>query len=72
MGNENDTSATSDSAEEPSHDGAPPLAKALRLEKEKQELLASLANADFSGMRTKVAAVLYLYPHARNSNVALA
>ncbi len=44
----------------------------LRLEKEKNELLASLASGNFSTMKTKVAAMLNLYPHARNSDVALA
>lgn len=48
------------------------LKKKSRLEKEKSELLASLASSDFTAMKTKVAAILNLYPHARNSDVALA
>lgn len=47
-------------------------AKALKLEREKKELLASLASGDFKTTKTKVAAVLNLYPHTRNSDVALA
>jgi len=46
--------------------------KRARLEKEKTELLASLASADYSVLKTKVAAVLNLFPHTRNSDVALA
>lgn len=46
--------------------------KKARLEKEKSDLLASLASSDFTAMKTKVAAILNLYPHARNSDVALA
>lgn len=46
--------------------------KKTRLEKEKSELLTSLASSDFTTMKTKVAAILNLYPHARNSDVALA
>lgn len=45
--------------------------KKTRLEKERSELLASLASSDFSAMKTKVAAILNFYPHARNSDVAL-
>lgn len=48
------------------------LKKKSRLEKERSELLASLASSDFTAMKTKVAAILNLYPHARNSDVALA
>lgn len=48
------------------------LIKQLRLEKEKKELLASLASGDFSTTKTRVAGVLNLYPHTRNSDVALA
>lgn len=45
--------------------------KKARLEKEKLELLASLAGGDYSAMKTKVAAILNLYPHTRNSDIAL-
>jgi hypothetical protein len=45
--------------------------KKARLEKEKLELLASLAGGDYSVMKTKVAAILNLYPHTRNSDIAL-
>lgn len=43
--------------------------KAARREREKEELLASLAVSDFSAMKTKVAAILNLYPHPRKSQV---
>lgn len=43
-----------------------------RIEKEKRELLASLAGGDFSTQRTKVAAILNLYPESRNSDITLA
>lgn len=46
--------------------------KLRRREKEKLDLLASLASADFSAMKTKVAFLLNLYPQARNSDVTLA
>lgn len=42
-----------------------------RIEKEKRELLASLAGGDFSTQRTKVAAILNLYPESRNSDITL-
>lgn len=45
--------------------------KRARLEKEKSELLASLAGGDYSTIKTKVAAILNLYPHTRNSDIAL-
>src|SRR5687768_9229750 len=44
----------------------------VRIEKEKRELLASLAGGDFSTQRTKVAAILNLYPECRNSDITLA
>lgn len=47
-------------------------AKKVKLEKEKKELLASLAGGDFTAQKTKVAAILNLYPKARNSDVTLA
>ncbi|MGA3209607.1 MAG: DUF3800 domain-containing protein [Syntrophales bacterium] len=46
--------------------------KRKRIEKEKEELLASLSAGNYSAMRTKVAAILNLYPYCRNSDVALA
>jgi hypothetical protein len=46
--------------------------KLARIEKEKKELLASLAGADFSTQKSKVAAILNLYPESRNSDVTLA
>ena len=48
------------------------LKKQLRLEREKKELLASLASGDFSTTKARVAAMLNLYPQTRNSDVALA
>lgn len=46
-------------------------AKKLKMEKEKKKLLASLASGNFSTKRTKVTAVLNLYPKARNSDITL-
>lgn len=46
--------------------------KALKIEKEKKELLNSLSAADFSKQKTKVAYILNLYPKTRNSDVTLA
>lgn len=43
-----------------------------RIEKEKKELLGSLAGGDFSTQKTKVAAILNLYPESRNSDITLA
>lgn len=45
--------------------------KLARIEKEKKELLGSLAGGDFSTQKTKVAAILNLYPEARNSDITL-
>jgi hypothetical protein len=47
-------------------------AKRTKLEKQKKQLLASLAGGDFSKQKTKVAAILNLYPKSRNSDVTLA
>jgi hypothetical protein len=47
------------------------LAKQVKLEKEKQKLLTAIAGGDFSTMRAKVAGVLNIYPHTRNSDIAL-
>lgn len=43
-----------------------------RIEKERRALLESIAGGDFSTQRTKVAAILNLYPEARNSDITLA
>lgn len=48
------------------------LKKQQRIEKEKKELLASLATGDFSSQRSRVAAILNQYPASRNSDVTLA
>lgn len=45
--------------------------KLSKIEKEKKELLASLAGADFSHQKTKVAYILNLYSEARNSDITL-
>ena len=46
-------------------------AKNFKLDREKIELLASLASGNFSTQKAKVAAVLNLYPKARNSDITL-
>jgi flagellar biosynthesis/type III secretory pathway chaperone len=48
------------------------IKKLQRIEKEKQELLASLAAADFTTLKARVASILNLYPATRNSDVSLA
>lgn len=48
------------------------LERREQIEKEKKELLASLAGGDFSTQKTKVAAILNLYPESRNSDITLA
>ena len=45
--------------------------KLAKIEKEKKDLLASLAGADFSKQKTKVAYILNLYPKARDSDITL-
>lgn len=45
--------------------------KLEKLEREKKELLASLAGGDFSKQKTKVAHILNLYPESRNSDITL-
>jgi len=45
--------------------------KLVRIEKEKRGLLAALAGGDFSTQRTKVAAILNLFPDSRNSDITL-
>ena len=49
----------------------PKLTKDEKIEKEKAELLASLAASDFSSMKARVASILNLYPQARNSDITL-
>lgn len=46
-------------------------AKLAKIERERKELLASLAAADFSSQKAKVAYILNLYPLSRNSDVTL-
>jgi hypothetical protein len=66
------TSDTPDGDSENVNGGAPIAeAKAARRERGRLDLIASLASGDFSGMRTRVAAMLNLYPHTRNSDVSL-
>ncbi len=48
------------------------LKKLARIEKEKKELLASLAGGNFSTQKAKVAAILNLFPDSRNSDIKLA
>ena len=52
-------------------DEAADLAKLTKIEREKKDLLASLAGADFSKQKTKVAYILNLYPEARDSDITL-
>lgn len=47
------------------------LTKDEKIEKEKKELLSSVAAADFSSLKPRVAYVLNLYPHTRNSDISL-
>lgn len=62
---------TTENVEDTSHPDIDP-AKQLKIEKERKRLLDSLASGDFSTTKTRVAAVLNLYPNTRNSDVALA
>lgn len=48
-----------------------PHARQLRLEKEANELQASLKDGVISDVKTKVAWVLNLFPHTRNSDISL-
>ncbi len=48
------------------------LAKQLQVEKEKNDLITSIAQGDFSTLKAKVAAMLNLFPMTRNSDVSLA
>jgi hypothetical protein len=45
-----------------------PTVKKLRLEREATELVASLNDGVFSDLKTKVAWVLNMYPHTRDSD----
>jgi len=47
------------------------LARKIRLEKEAAELVTSLNDGVFSDVKTKVAWVLNLFPHTRNSDISL-
>lgn len=59
--------------EQPLDDLEAKLSKKLgKIEKEKKDLLNSLASGDFSSLKTKVAGILNLYPSSRNSDVTLA
>jgi Protein of unknown function (DUF3800) len=69
-GDDTDARVSAD-REAPPEENAKTADKRARLEREKQELLASLAGGDFSTMKTKVAGMLNLYPDTRNSDVAL-
>lgn len=46
--------------------------KLVKIEREKKDLLASLATGDFSSQRARVAAILNQFPSSRNSDVTLA
>jgi hypothetical protein len=48
-----------------------PIARKLRLEKEARELQASLNDGVMSDVKTKVAWVLNMFPHTRNSDISL-
>jgi hypothetical protein len=48
-----------------------PLSKQLRLEQEAQALQASIKEGALTDLKTRVAWVLNLYPHTRNSDIAL-
>lgn len=65
-----------DGAEEPgpqkkSKKSEDPIARKLRLEKEASDLQASLNDGVISDLKTKVAWILNLFPHTRNSDVSL-
>jgi hypothetical protein len=47
------------------------LARKIRLEKEAAEIVTSLDDGVFSDVKTKVAWVLNLFPHTRNSDISL-
>ena len=73
-------SENSDQAVAPSEELSPskkanstedPISRKLRLEKEATDLLASLNDGVFSDVKTKVAWVLNMFPHTRNSDISL-
>lgn len=47
------------------------IARKLKIEREKKDLLDSLKAGDFSTLKTRVATVLNLYPAARDSDIVL-
>ncbi|MES1997765.1 MAG: DUF3800 domain-containing protein [Pseudomonadota bacterium] len=64
--------STDENIESTEKESLPDPKKLAKIEKEKKELLAALAGGDFSTQRTKVAAVLNLFPDSRNSDITLA
>jgi hypothetical protein len=60
-----------DEAERSRRKSEDPVARTLRLEKEARELKSSLDNGIISDLKTRVAWILNLFPHTRNSDVAL-
>lgn len=48
-----------------------PLHKKLQLEQEGEALQQSLAEGAFTGLKTRVAWIMNLFPNTRNSDVAL-
>lgn len=55
----------------PAEESDKSIARRLRAEREKAELLKNLKAEDFSTLKTRVAAVLNLYPSARDSDIVL-
>jgi hypothetical protein len=68
---EGDTAAGAAEKQTATREREDPVARKLRLEREASELRASLANGVISDLKTKVAWVLNLFPHTRNSDIAL-
>jgi hypothetical protein len=64
------TDAEEEQENEDNNDAIDPK-KLAKIEREKKDLLASLAGADFSRQKTKVAYILNLYPEARDSDITL-
>lgn len=48
-----------------------PKAKKLRIEREARELQAAVNSGVMSDVKTRVASVLNMFPHTRNSDVSL-
>jgi hypothetical protein len=63
-GEENTSSRKSKTTEDPT-------ARKLRLGREATDLMASLNDGVLSDLKTKVAWVLNMYPHTRNSDISL-